>query len=567
MYSIVKGSFDRATSHQLSGKFVLITALIVLVLSIYVTSVSGDFVYDDQRVVLANPLLGHWDAHTLKAIFTRDYWGAYNLGEAQIIVDSSYYRPLVHIYELVAYELVGKSATGWHWLSILLHALATILVMLVLDKSLLAATDLPQKNRQLIAAFAAAIFAMHSVQSEAVAWISAFANPLGTIFSLAAFYYYLIYRNRRSYTLLALASLLLMAALLTKEIAVVVVLLVIVHELFIFNRQLALPAKLRIAAKPVIAFACVTIGYLMIRYIVLRGLSLEGQNPNFPEDASLTLMDNIRTLPALLLAYLKLAISPFGHSMLYEFNYVRSFSFTGFWLPLCFVLVVSGLLMWWGKNAPEIRIAVVWMLLPLLPHLNTRVFPSEEILHDRYLYLSMIGVALLLSVAAYKSAERLQLSNLSRLSIASAVIIVLCAATMSQNVQWQNENTLWKYASAHAPNSRVGRMALGALAESRQDYASALEEYTAALRINPNIIDALNNQAFVYAHLGRWDEATANFERIVELTPNKAVAHLNLSVAYEMQQRLDEAAREKQKAIELGLPKALEVRQPGKKEK
>jgi tetratricopeptide (TPR) repeat protein len=100
------------------------------------------------------------------------------------------------------------------------------------------------------------------------------------------------------------------------------------------------------------------------------------------------------------------------------------------------------------------------------------------------------------------------------------------------------------------------------LAESRQDYDRALDEYAAALRINPDIIDALNNQAFVYAHLGRWGEATANFKRIIELTPNKAVAHLNLSVAYSAQQRFVEAAREKQIAIELGLPGALELMRP-----
>jgi tetratricopeptide (TPR) repeat protein len=225
--------------------------------------------------------------------------------------------------------------------------------------------------------------------------------------------------------------------------------------------------------------------------------------------------------------------------------------------------VAGSSLLWWGRRTPEIRIAAIWMLLPLLPHLNTRVFTSEEIVHDRYLYLSMVGVGLLLSVVAQKAAERLRLSSIGRLSIASVILIVLCAATISQNAQWQNESTLWRYAAAHAPNSRVSRMALGILAESRKDYENAVEEYGAALRINPDILDALNNQAFAYAHLGRWNEATANFERIVELMPNKAGAHMNLSVAYSMQKRLADAEREKQKAIELGLPKPPDMPQPG----
>lgn len=559
---MARGSFDRASSFQLSAKFVPVMVLMVLVFSIYTSSISGDFVYDDQRVVLANPLLGHLDGHTLAVIFQRDYWSAYHSNDPNAVIDSSYYRPVVHLYELLVYEIAGKNATTWHWFSILLHALAAVMVMFVLDKSLAAATNLPQKTRQLLATFAAAIFAIHPVQSEAVAWISAFANPLGAIFSLGAFYCYLSYRDRQRYTLIIIGSLLLAAALLTKEIAVVVVLIIAAYELFIFNQELPLSARLRMSAKIAIAFIGVTIGYLAIRYMVLHGLSIEGQNPNFPDDSALTLMDNIRTLPALLVAYLKLAVFPFGHSMLYEFGYVRSYSLTGFWLPFCFVLVAGGSLLLWGKRTPAVRIAAIWMLLPLLPHLNTRVFTSEEIIHDRYLYLSMVGVGLLLSVAAQNGAERLRLSNIGRMSIASVLLIVLCAATISQNAQWQNESTLWRFATAHAPNARVSRMALGVLAESRKDYENAVEEYEAALRINPDILDALNNQAFSYAHLGRWNEATANFERIVELMPNKAGAHMNLSVAYGMQQRFADAEREKQKAIELGLPKPLEMAQP-----
>lgn len=559
---MVRGSLDRASSFQLSAKFISAAVLAILVLSIYSSSIAGDFVYDDQRVILANPLLGHLDGHTLAVIFQRDYWSAYHSNDPQAVIDSSYYRPFVHLYELVAYELAGKNATAWHWFSILLHALAGILVMFVLDRSLSAATNLPQKARLLISTFSAAIFATHPVQSEAVAWISAFANPLGAVFSLSAFYCYLSYRDRQRYSLIIIGSLLLAAALLTKEIAVVVVLIIAAYELFIFNQELPLSARLRMSAKIAIAFICVTVGYLAIRYMVLHGLSIEGQNPNFPEDSALTLMDNIRTLPALLVMYLKLAVFPFGHSMLYEFGYVRSFSLAGFWLPLVVVLVAGGSLLLWGKRTPEIRIAAIWMLLPLLPHLNTRVFTSEELVHDRYLYLSMVGVGLLLSVAAQKGAERLRLSNFGRLSIASVIFIVLCAGTISQNAQWQNESTLWRYAAAHAPNTRVGRMALGILAESNKDYEGAVEEYAAALRINPDILDALNNQAFAYAHLGRWDEAITNFERIVELMPNKAGAHMNLSVAYSMKQRSADAEREKQKAIELGLPKSLEMAQP-----
>ncbi len=105
--------------------------------------------------------------------------------------------------------------------------------------------------------------------------------------------------------------------------------------------------------------------------------------------------------------------------------------------------------------------------------------------------------------------------------------------------------------AAHAPNSRIAHIGLGLLAESKQDPASALREYEAALKINPDIIDALNNSAFVYARGGDWSEATKNFERIVSLTPDKAPAHFNLSFAYSVQKRYAEALSEQRIAIEL----------------
>lgn len=561
MRKIAKTTSDRV-SGRLSSTALHIAALVFLVLIAYAGSVAGAFVYDDQRVVLANPLLGHWDHHTLAVIFTRDYWGAYNPDDLDPQVESSYYRPFLHLYELVVFELAGKSPAGWHLLSILLHASAAVLVMLVLDRSLLAATSLPQKTCRMLALLAAAIFAAHPVQGEAVAWVAAFANPLAAIFSLTAFYCYLTYRSRPSYYLLTTASLLLAAALLTKEVAAVVVLLTAAHELWVFNRQSPLPARLRAAAGPVLAFASVTGGYFALRYAVLHGLSAEGRNLNFPEDASLTLADNLCTLPSLLMAYLKLAIWPFGHSMMYASSYIRSFNTAAFWLPFGAALVGGGLMTWWSRRVPEVRIALAWTLIPLLPHLNTRVFFSEEIVHDRYLYLSEVGVALLMSVGLRRGAGQLRLPGPVRLGVASVTLAALCAATAAQNMQWQNEEVLWAHAAAHAPHSRVPHLALGMLAESRQDYDRALDEYAAALRINPDIIDALNNQAFVYAHLGRWGEATANFKRIIELTPDKAVAHFNLSVAYGAQQRFVEAAREKQIAIELGLPGALELMRP-----
>ena len=94
-------------------------------------------------------------------------------------------------------------------------------------------------------------------------------------------------------------------------------------------------------------------------------------------------------------------------------------------------------------------------------------------------------------------------------------------------------------------------MALAEIAEKRGDLDESLREYEAALQINPDIIDALNNSGFVLARMGRWTEAVGRFERIVALTPDKAIAHFNLSFAYGMLRRYPEALHELEQAIEI----------------
>jgi tetratricopeptide (TPR) repeat protein len=214
---------------------------------------------------------------------------------------------------------------------------------------------------------------------------------------------------------------------------------------------------------------------------------------------------------------------------------------------------VTSLLLYLSWRMIEARIALIWMVVPFLPHLNTRVFPSEELIHDRYLYMTMMGVGLLAASVVIRAWQVPRL-RLTRRSIAYASVLVLCALclkTTAQNRQWLNEEALWAWSAEHAPNSRVVHLALGALAENKRDAEGALREYEAALEINPDIIDALNNAAFVYARSGRWQEAARKFERIVSLTPDKAVAHFNLSFAYAVLKRYPDAAREQTAALDL----------------
>jgi tetratricopeptide (TPR) repeat protein len=541
------------TSRDFTSRRTLVFALSLLALIAFASSVSGDFIHDDLFQIRNNQTFGHWDAATITRIFTRDFWASLRPELAGDKLDSLYYRPFFSLFLMVGYEVAGLSATAWHLIALLLHTAAAALAFYVMDYSLAASGVAEEKGRRLMAAFAAGFFAVHPAQAESVSWISGLVGPLSAIFLLGAFYFYLRCRDRATTWSTLTIVLLFALSVLTKESACAAILIIPAYELFIFKDGLKPGARLRAAFTRTLPFALVGFAYLALRYSVLKVLLGRSLNLNFPDDASLTLADNLRTLPALLLAYAKLVFLPLDLSLMYDFGYVRSLGFASFWLPLLALTAACAALFYFARRVPPVKLAIIWMALPLLPHLSTRAFVSDEIIHDRYLYLSILGAGLLLAISMAQAVKSSRLrSHAKSLVVAAAVALLgLSLLTSLQNHRFQNAEALWQDAAAHAPDSRIARISMGILAEARQDPAGALREYEAALKLNPDIIDALNNAAFVYARSGHWPEATRKFERIISLTPDKAVAHFNLSFAYGVQKRYAEALSEQRIAIEL----------------
>src|SRR6185295_2927992 len=112
--------------------------------------------------------------------------------------------------------------------------------------------------------------------------------------------------------------------------------------------------------------------------------------------------------PALLVAYAKLIVFPVDLSAVYGFSYIRTLGWMTFWVPLAVLASAGLILLRAAVRNTTIRLAAIWLVLPLLPHLNTRVFVSDEIIHDRYLYLSLLGVGLLVGALLVEGAGKVK---------------------------------------------------------------------------------------------------------------------------------------------------------------
>ena len=528
------------------GRWLALLLIGLTVLATYYNSMPGQFVQDDIPQIAENPMAGDWHGETLKKAFTRDFWANVEPDRAGDRTDSVYYRPIFLITLMVGHSLAGKQPGSWHLIALLLHLMTAALAFLAIDGLLARTTRETKESRTLMSALATMIFVVHPVQSESVAWISGLVGPLSTALMLGAFICYLLYRDTGLGLALAGSVGLFLLAALTKEQTLVLPLIILFCEIVAFwDSESARPSRRGWIV--LTALSGVVFVYLASRYAAIGVVLGRSRNLNFPDDASLTLADQLRTTPALLLQYIKAIFYPVHLSFMYAFGYVRHTSLGGFWVPLATVAGLSTLLIYGVRKSRTFALAMIWVLIPLIPHLNTRAFVSEEIIHDRYLYGSMIGIGIGVAWIIWQVSSK----PLIRASLGGLIVLVLAVMTMNQNLQWRTHESLWTQAAASAPNSRLGHLALGALAEERRDAVTALGEYESILKDHPDVIDALNDSALLSGRIGRWPEAVQKFERIVELTPDKAIAHFNLSFAYAVQKRYADAAWEQRTAIEL----------------
>jgi hypothetical protein len=471
------------------------------------------------------------------------------------------------MYLMAGYELAGRRAFGWHLIAIGLHILASVLAFLVVRKTLVRAGATGSAHYYL-AFLAAVVFAVHPLQSESVSWISGSVNPLAAVLALASIYTYLLYKDSavpvrggltgRTAILLGAASVLYGMALLTKESTLFVPALIAASELFVFDRA-AVKTETPETEGPeagasrgllsLVPFVLVSSGYLSIRFILLGQITSRG---GLLGSGGLAQTGSLLKVPVLLARYERLMVLPWGLSVNYDFGNARTMTLGALWFPMG-LLIATGVLFWllwvWSRIA---RAGILWLIIPLLPHLNPGFFSSEELLHDRYLYLSLIGAGILLSLLVNIPANiPLLIKKTCIPALASAVVMALCVLTVFQNRVWRDNLTLWSNAVERAPGSRMAHFWLGSLAESNHDLDEAATQYSFAAGADPNCIDCLTNLAFVYANKGQWDDSIQVFERVVALAPDYSIAHFNLSFAYAVVRRYKDAMREQRAAIEL----------------
>jgi tetratricopeptide (TPR) repeat protein len=490
--------------------------LVLLVVTAYWPALRAGFIWDDDAYVTQNSMLT--DPHGLREI----WFSAHK---------QSQYFPLVYTTFRFEHALWGFNPLGYHLVNVLLHGLNAVLVWVVLRRLLVPGAWL-----------AAALFALHPVQVESVAWVTELKNIESLLFYLLAVLAWLKFDDavgRRRWGWYGLTLLAYLLALFAKTTACTLP-AALVLVLWLRGRRFAWPRFAQILPFLLIGFA---MGALTVWW---EG-HLDNFNQNF--DVSLGLWQRVLLAGTALWFYVGKLFWPVNLAFSYP-HWEISPADPWQYLPLAGCLIVVALAWRWRNKIGRAPLAglvfFVAALSPLLGFVMEYTFRYSYVA-DHYQYNASIG---LLAIAAAVLCRVLAGTG-GRSLVSGAVLLVLGGLTWEQCGAYQNFETLWRDTVAKNPQSWMAHHNLGIELSLQGKTGQALIEYQAAVALHPNGDVEQGDLGGALLQEGRSAEALTHLEAAAAINPKLFAVQNNLALAYANEGNLDQAANHFRSALQI----------------
>jgi tetratricopeptide (TPR) repeat protein len=506
------------TFSQTRTNLLPLAGALIGVLLTYASTFTFGWVYDDPPQIPQNPNL-QWSR--LGFLFTHQLWASMSGSQGR------FYRPFLSLWFLINKTLFGLNPHGFHVTSVVAHVMAAALAFFIARQLLKDAGS---------ALLAAAIFGLHPLQTESASWISSVNDPLAAALCFASF---LTYRKaatlqRSALGWWALSGLLFLSALLTKEVSIVLPGIILVD--FLSNSLSSNSANKPPSSSSGFTIAVISIyGVAAVLWLSLRSYALHG---SVPASSSLPLSTCFLTAPKILLFNLYRTILPLGLSPHYDFRLIETPS-GEFLLTLLALLALATLAVAAARRDPRLWTALAWLILPVLPTLDLRLMNEDDFIHDRYTYMSMLGVALLVGFAyscIRKKWPQLQLVRL----LAAAIVVVLAFASAIQSQYWANDVNLFSRAVSRAPENEWAQLNFGSALSDRHRYGDAAPHFVRSYELKPGW-RAADFAGFAYQQSGDLSQAERWFRAALQQNPELANAWFGLAQIRLAQHSSDQA--------------------------
>ncbi|MCC6748251.1 MAG: hypothetical protein IT371_11360 [Deltaproteobacteria bacterium] len=434
---------------------VLLAALVLTALS-YARSLEGTFIWDDVALVVQNRYIKN--TRYIGRNLSSTFW---DVGMVSTDLDTRsktniYYRPLVTLTYMADYWLYGLKPWGYHLTNLLAHLVAVGLAFLLVRR--LFPAD------PLAATAALLVFALHPSRSEAVTWISGRTDVLMAIFFIPAvvLYWDSLAAERGRGVRLALAWLFYAAAVLCKETAISLALMVPLLDLLLVSRGER--ARFWRNAKQVhLPLVAITLVYVVLRLLLQRKL-VGPQDPSPLGHWAMTVLETVGR-------YALLVVNPYQPSVQHA---AYATARTPSWpiLALGGAILVGGAAAIWlaRRRYPKVAWALVVAGAALAPVSNVIPLRLNVLVADRFLYLPLLGVGLLVGAGLALASRRL------RPLLFGVLVLVVATWGVTAHVRagdYTDNLRFWQATAESSPGNPVAEESLAAALVNKGRYREA----------------------------------------------------------------------------------------------
>ncbi len=453
--------------------------------------------------------------------------------------DGANWHPLTFISHMLDCGWFGTNPWGHHLTSLILHTINTLLVFLVFR----AMTGAMWRSF-----FVAALFGVHPLHVESVAWVAERKDVLSTCFWLMTILAYLKFHTsnlkseKRAWYALTLAFFIL--GLLSKPMLVTLPFTLLLLDFWPLRRLQELPARAR-WTRLILEKLPLFVLSAAVSIVTMHVQRMSGAMERL---AWLTFGQRLCNA---LVAYVR-----YLDKLLWPANLAIFYPHPGDWpawivLPAAAALIAISAGVWIvRRRSPYLLFGWLWFVGTLVPVIGL-VQVGGQSMADRYTYVPLIGIFVMLVWGFCELNRRWRLGNRA-CAIAGATVVLACALLARRQVGfWLNSGTLFQHALDSTTRNHVACFHLGDYLLSQGQRDEAIAMYRQCLDITPGMEPARNNLASALLFQGRVDEAIAEFHRAINLPTVAPEPHNGLGIALENQGHLDEAIAELRRAVEI----------------
>jgi len=467
--------------------------------------------------------------------------------------DVAYWHPVTWLSLMLDYELYGLNSRGYHLTNLLFHILSTLLLFAALKR---------MTGAHWQSAFVAALFALHPLNVESVAWVVERKNVLSTFFWMLTMWTYARYAERPKLNRYLLILPPFALGLMAKPMLVTLPFVLLLFDYWPLNRfqvgqsaeeadsktrssvnsgyQWSLVFRLVLEKVPLIALSVISI-YLSFLSVQRFGVVVSTESVQM----------GLRIANALVsyAGYIGKMIWPHNLAVFYPPPVM-----VPIWqavLAALFLVFVSFLVIRAARQRPYLAVGWLWYIGTLVPAIGLVRAGLWPAMADRFAYVPLIGLFVIFAwgVPDLMARRRYQKSVLAICTGAVLLAFAICA--WLQAGHWKNNFSLFKHTVNVTANNWVAHNIVGSVLAEQGMLKEAMVHYSEALRIKPYYTQAHFNMGVALVRQGRLREAVAYYREAVRIKPDFAEAYINLGIAYFGQGDVDKAISEFKCAISL----------------